>query len=147
MEMYIYPSACFVFETYRCILSKYDNVRGGECKVVSHRSNKTNIKRVYPKVSGLAAWSENCKWYSSLPLGGSCITILWVSIVSFAAITLYVASHRVLIIVVYFVTTQSGNFWIHPRMRSPNWSLSTFFFFLNGSSSKGNCRCYKIHTR
>jgi hypothetical protein len=25
--------------------------------------------RVYPKVSGLTAWSENCKWYSSLPLG------------------------------------------------------------------------------
>jgi hypothetical protein len=25
--------------------------------------------KVYPKVSGLAAWSENCKWYSSLPLG------------------------------------------------------------------------------
>jgi len=24
---------------------------------------------VYPKVSGLAVWSENCKWYSSLPLG------------------------------------------------------------------------------
>jgi len=24
--------------------------------------------RVYPKVSGLAAWSENCKWYSSLRL-------------------------------------------------------------------------------
>jgi hypothetical protein len=24
--------------------------------------------RVYPKVSGLAAWSENCKLYSSLPL-------------------------------------------------------------------------------
>jgi hypothetical protein len=23
---------------------------------------------VYPKVSGLAAWSENCKWCSSLPL-------------------------------------------------------------------------------
>jgi len=23
--------------------------------------------RVCPKVSGLAAWSENCKWYSSLP--------------------------------------------------------------------------------
>jgi len=23
---------------------------------------------VYPKVSGLAAWGENCKWYSSLPL-------------------------------------------------------------------------------
>jgi len=25
--------------------------------------------RVYPKVSGLADWSENCKWYGSLPLG------------------------------------------------------------------------------
>jgi hypothetical protein len=24
---------------------------------------------VYPKVSGLAAWSENGKWYRSLPLG------------------------------------------------------------------------------
>jgi len=24
--------------------------------------------RVYPKVFGLTAWSENCKWYSSLPL-------------------------------------------------------------------------------
>jgi hypothetical protein len=23
---------------------------------------------VYPKVSGLAAWSGNCKWYSSLPV-------------------------------------------------------------------------------
>jgi hypothetical protein len=24
--------------------------------------------RVYPKDSGLASWSENCKWYTSLPL-------------------------------------------------------------------------------
>jgi hypothetical protein len=24
--------------------------------------------RVYPEVSGLATWSENCKWYRSLPL-------------------------------------------------------------------------------
>jgi hypothetical protein len=36
---------------------------------------------------------------------------------SFAAITLYVASQRVFV-VVYFVTTQSGNFWIHPPMSS-----------------------------
>jgi hypothetical protein len=37
--------------------------------------------------------------------------------VSFAAITFCVASQRVFIVVsVYFVTTQSGNFWIHPRM-------------------------------
>jgi hypothetical protein len=26
-------------------------------------------KSAYPKVSGLAALSEKCKWYSSLPLG------------------------------------------------------------------------------
>jgi hypothetical protein len=25
--------------------------------------------RVYPKVSGLTAWSEYCKWYGSLALG------------------------------------------------------------------------------
>jgi hypothetical protein len=46
--------------------------------------------------------------------GWSCIAILWVSLVSFAAITICVASQRVFI-VVYFVMTQSGNFWIHPR--------------------------------
>jgi hypothetical protein len=28
-----------------------------------------HLTRVYPKVSGLAAWNENCKWYSSLLLG------------------------------------------------------------------------------
>jgi len=31
--------------------------------------NKEAVEYVYPKVSGLAAWSENSKWYSSLPLG------------------------------------------------------------------------------
>jgi hypothetical protein len=67
--------------------------------------------RVYPKVSGLAAWSENCKWYSSATRC-SCIAILWVSLVSFAAITLCVAFQRVLIVSIYFVMTQSGNFWI-----------------------------------
>jgi hypothetical protein len=30
---------------------------------------KERNTRVYPKVSGLAAWRENDKWYSSLPLG------------------------------------------------------------------------------
>jgi hypothetical protein len=35
--------------------------------------------------------------------------------VSFAAITLCVASQRVFIVVVYFVMTQFGNFWIYPR--------------------------------
>jgi hypothetical protein len=46
----------------------------------------------------------------------SFVAILWVSLVSFAAITLCVASRRMFIVViVYFVMTQSGNFWIHPR--------------------------------
>jgi hypothetical protein len=37
--------------------------------------------------------------------------------VSFASITLCVTSQRVFIVVsVYFVMTQSGNFWIHPRI-------------------------------
>jgi hypothetical protein len=34
---------------------------------------------------------------------------------SFAAITPCVASQRVVTVVVVFVMTQSGNFWIHPR--------------------------------
>jgi len=34
---------------------------------------------------------------------GSCIATLWVSLLSFAAMTLYVASQRVFIVVVYFV--------------------------------------------
>jgi hypothetical protein len=47
----------------------------------------------------------------------SCIAILWVSLVNFSAITLCVASQRVFIFVsVYFFMTQSGNFWIHPRI-------------------------------
>jgi hypothetical protein len=40
--------------------------------------------------------------------------------VSFATVTLCVASQRVFIVVVvvvvYFVMTQSGNFWINPRI-------------------------------
>jgi hypothetical protein len=49
----------------------------------------------------------------------SCIAILWVSLVSFAAITLCVASQQVVPNVsVYFFMTQSGNFWIHPRKYS-----------------------------
>jgi hypothetical protein len=36
--------------------------------------------------------------------------------VSFAAITLCVASQREFVIVVYFVMNQSGNFWIYSRV-------------------------------
>jgi hypothetical protein len=42
----------------------------------------------------------------------SYIAILWVSLVSFATIILCVASQRVFIVI--SLSTQSGNFWIHP---------------------------------
>jgi hypothetical protein len=45
----------------------------------------------------------------------SCIAILWLSLVSFAAIALYVASEWVFIVVIS-LSTQSGNFWIHLRI-------------------------------
>jgi hypothetical protein len=58
---------------------------------------------VYPKVSGLTAWSENCNWYSSLPLGAVVSLSYAPSLASFAAITVCVASQRVFIVVVCFV--------------------------------------------
>jgi hypothetical protein len=49
----------------------------------------------------------------------SFIAILSVSLVSFAAITLCVASQQVFVVgVVYFAMTQSGNFWTLPRARA-----------------------------
>jgi hypothetical protein len=45
----------------------------------------------------------------------SCIAILWIGLVSFAAITLCVVSW--VFVVVYFVIIQSGNFWIYPRIK------------------------------
>jgi hypothetical protein len=43
---------------------------GGACSRdgTNNKQAIRNTTRVYPKVSGLAAWSENCKWYNSLPL-------------------------------------------------------------------------------
>jgi hypothetical protein len=48
----------------------------------------------------LAAWS---KWHSSLSLGAVVSLFFWVSLVSFAAITLCVASQQAFTVVVYFV--------------------------------------------
>jgi len=39
-----------------------------KCGTVSETTETAWRMRVQPKVSGQAAWSENCKWYSSLPL-------------------------------------------------------------------------------
>jgi hypothetical protein len=71
---------------------------------VSYVSHLLLHTRVYPKVSGLVAWSENLRMVQLSATRCNCIAILWVSLVSFAAITLCVASQRVfIIIVVYFV--------------------------------------------
>jgi hypothetical protein len=43
--------------------------------------------------------------------------------VSFDTITLCVASQRVFVVVVISLSTQSGNFWIHPRMFRGNITL------------------------
>jgi hypothetical protein len=54
----------FIHITFPAFVSGYQVTR----QVIS-TMKQSRHKRVYPKVSGLAAWSYNCKWYSSLPLG------------------------------------------------------------------------------
>jgi hypothetical protein len=79
---------------------------------------------VYPKVSGRPSEARTAN--GTAVTRCSCFVILWVALVSFAAITLCVASQRVFIIVVYFVMTQSGNFWIHPHISTPSYILKAF---------------------
>jgi Flp pilus assembly protein TadB len=69
----------------------------------NQEEEKERYRRVYPKVSGQAAWSENCKWYNSLPLGAIVSLFLWVSLVSFPAITSCIASQRVFIVVCFVI--------------------------------------------
>jgi len=76
-------------------------------------------------------WLPGARTANSMALAASCscITILWVSLVSFATITLCVASQQVFIVVIYFVVTQSGNIWIYPHIsrNSTEFSGSRFF--------------------
>jgi hypothetical protein len=58
----------------------------------------------------------------------SCNAILWVSLVSFAAITLYVASQRAFILLFISLSTQSGNFWILPRALNEDVSFHKWTF-------------------
>jgi hypothetical protein len=52
----------------------------------------------------------------------SCIAILWLSIVSFDAITFMLLLECLFLFI--SLSTQSGNFWIHPRILGPpKWSL------------------------
>jgi hypothetical protein len=83
-------------------------------------------RRVYLKVSGLAACSENCKRYSSLHTRCSCIAILWVSLVSCAAISLCVASQRVIPKVsVYFVID-----WVRKLLDTPSYTFRSVTWYL-----------------
>jgi hypothetical protein len=63
--------------TERCHSKEQDDILRSN-KIISHgimnfQDPKYDIfafifyTNVYPKVSGMAAWSENCKWYNSLP--------------------------------------------------------------------------------
>jgi hypothetical protein len=88
------------FELNICVLCSYHTACTYYVCMSTHTHTHTHIYiRVYQKVYGLAT--------QSLELSAtrcSCIAILWVSVVSFAAITLYVASQRVFIVVsIYFI--------------------------------------------
>jgi hypothetical protein len=65
--------------------------------------------------------------------------------VSFVAITLCVASQRVfIVIVVYFVMTQSGNFWIRPRIQHRMSRQHDHVYCVNnniGSGCRGLFKC------
>jgi hypothetical protein len=80
---------------------------------------------------GIAKWSKTYEVVSKsfrtgrLEREQQMIQLSATSLVSFATVTLSVASQRVFIVVVYFVMTQSGNFWIHaPKFRQDIWNFS-----------------------
>jgi hypothetical protein len=50
-------------------LVRTNNEWAGSRRVGGGKNETSQTCALYPKVSGLAAWSENCKWYSFLPLG------------------------------------------------------------------------------
>jgi hypothetical protein len=92
-------------------------------KSVMHRT------RVYPKVSGPAAWSKNSKC--------SCIAILWVSLVSFAATTLCVASQWVFVVIAYFVIDS-----VRKRL-----DTSSYISYKSRDSSVGIALSYRLDDR
>jgi hypothetical protein len=98
---------------YSCLLRYYATWY----RMMSVRTNTTN--EMYEGVSKSFRTGSLERELQMVQLSAtwcSCIAILWVRLVSFVAITLCVASQRVFVVVVYFVVTQSGNFWIKPRV-------------------------------
>jgi hypothetical protein len=54
---------------YSVLVLKYQQTKFNIYTASMTFSHIIHHTRVNPKVFGLAAWSENSKWYSSLPLG------------------------------------------------------------------------------
>jgi hypothetical protein len=69
---------------------------------------------MYPKVSGLGRLEREMQMVQLSATRCSCIGILWVTIVSFAAINFCVASQECSLLFIS-LSAQSWNFWIHPR--------------------------------
>jgi hypothetical protein len=59
------PLCCFSTSVYCCCLFRYRL----SPETFGCTSVLVEISRANSKIFGLAVWSENCKWYSSLPLG------------------------------------------------------------------------------
>jgi hypothetical protein len=64
--------------------------------------------KAYPKVSELITRAKNSKYYSFLPLD-VILSVFGVSLVSFAAITLCIASHWVLTVVYVICNLSDSN--------------------------------------
>jgi hypothetical protein len=64
--------------------------------------------RAYPKVSGRTAWSENCKWYGSLPLLGAVVSLFCESVYEFCR-------HNPLCCLSTSVCCCSCHYWLSPE--------------------------------
>jgi hypothetical protein len=101
----IYPYEFQVVTSLQIFLSKFINVTGRLLNVTVHTyedvSKSFRTGRLERELQMIQLSATRC----------SCIGILWVSLVSFAAITFYVASQRVFVVVsVYFVIDSVRNF-------------------------------------
>jgi hypothetical protein len=113
----------FIYSRYKSITLKishykYHNIEQSQ-EIILNINHIEKIFKIYKGVSKSFRTGRLERELQMVQLCAtmcSCIAILWVSLVSSVAITVCVASQRVFVVDdVYFVTTQSGNFWIHPR--------------------------------
>jgi hypothetical protein len=109
-------------QTIRVISYVYVEIRFVAGNVILRVQSKSveltreSYARVFPKVSGLAARSENCKWYSPLPLGA--VLSLFVSQFSEFCLQNPLCCSSKSVYCCFSLSHKSGNFWIHPRICS-----------------------------